>query len=192
MKWCGSTVLFWHFVPLTAVVGLNVVQGVSDAKRCLRMSQLTIAPESPNQPDVIALLEASDRYHAALYPSESNHLVSIESLMTPNSHFLVARGSDGWALGCGAILLSEDPGTMTAELKRMWVAPATRGSGLGRRLLEALEAAAIREGVTVLRLETGISQPEAIGLYRAAGFSERGPFGSYTADPLSIFMEKAV
>jgi hypothetical protein len=42
---------------------------------------------------------------------------------------------------------------------------------------------------TYLRLETGISQPEALTLYRAAGYAERGPFGHYTADPLSLFME---
>jgi putative acetyltransferase len=41
-----------------------------------------------------------------------------------------------------------------------------------------------------LRLETGIHQPEALGLYRAAGFVERGPFGPYRPDPLSVFMEK--
>jgi putative acetyltransferase len=173
-------------------MGLNVVQGVPNAKGCLRMNELMIAQESPDQPDVVALLDASDQYHAALYPSESNHLVGIEGLMTPKSRFLVARGSDGQALGCGAILLRGDAGTETAELKRMWVDPAARGSGLGRRLLDALQAAAIQEGATVIRLETGISQPEAIGLYRAAGFSECGPFGNYVADPLSIFMEKAV
>lgn len=171
---------------------LNVVQGVPDAKGCLRMNALTIAQESPNQPDIIALLDASDQYHAALYPSESNHLVGIDSLMTPESRFLVARSRDGQALGCGALLLSEDTGIVTAELKRMWVDPATRGSGLGGRLLDALQSAAIQEGASVLRLETGINQPEAIGLYRASGFLERGPFGSYVADPLSIFMEKAV
>ena len=41
-----------------------------------------------------------------------------------------------------------------------------------------------------MRLETGIRQPEAIGLYRSAGYAEIGPFGAYRPDPLSLFMEK--
>ena len=47
-------------------------------------------------------------------------------------------------------------------------------------------------GVTLFRLETGIKQPEALGLYRKLGYRERGPFGAYVADPLSVFMEKCV
>ena len=47
-----------------------------------------------------------------------------------------------------------------------------------------------REGVRVIRLETGINQPAAIGLYRRFGFTERRAFGAYREDPLSVFMEK--
>ena len=43
---------------------------------------------------------------------------------------------------------------------------------------------------SLLRLETGVLQPEALGLYRKLGYRERGPFGAYAADPLSVFMEK--
>jgi len=156
------------------------------------MTKLTISQEYPNQPDVIALLEASDHYHAALYPAESNHLVDIASLMAPNVRFLVAR-QEGYAVaGCGAIVLGTEGAIKIAELKRMWVDPSTRGMGLGRKLLGSLETEAIREGATVVRLETGVSQPEALGLYRAAGYRERTPFGAYEEDPLSIFMEKLV
>ncbi len=65
-----------------------------------------------------------------------------------------------------------------------------RGLGIARRLLEALEARAKAAGIGVLRLETGIYQPEAIGLYERAGYVRRGPFSDYPDDPLSIFMEK--
>jgi putative acetyltransferase len=168
------------------------MHGEASAKGSLRMRELTIARESPDQAEVLTLLDASDRYHAELYPAESNHLVDVSSLLAANVRFLVARKSGGAAIGCGAILLSEDAGVRTAELKRMWVNPAIRGAGLGRRLLEALETAAVTEGVTLLRLETGVRQPEALGLYRASGYRERGPFGSYFADPLSVFMEKTI
>jgi putative acetyltransferase len=78
----------------------------------------------------------------------------------------------------------------SGELKSMWVDPYCRGAGLGRLLLAAVEAAARRQGLAILRLETGIHQPEALGLYRAQGFREIGPFGSYRSDPLSVFMAK--
>jgi putative acetyltransferase len=59
-------------------------------------------------------------------------------------------------------------------------------------LLEHLEGHGRDAGLSAIRLETGIYQPEAIGLYKAAGYVEIGPFGSYQPDPLSLFMEKAI
>lgn len=145
-----------------------------------------IAAEPADQPEVQALLAQSDAFMARLYPAESNHLVDVATLMKPNVRFFVAR-RDGRAIGCGALVLAADG---SAEIKRMFVVPEARGRDIGRRILEQLEDAARAEGATMIRLETGIHQPEAIGLYRAAGFVEIGPFGSYVADPLSLFMEK--
>jgi putative acetyltransferase len=147
---------------------------------------IAIARESPRQDDVIALIRQSDVLMQSLYPAESNHLVDVESLAAFNVHFLVAR-ERGRALGCGAFVLGE-PGQ--AEMKRVFVAPAARGKGVARALMEALERDAAKLGVTLMRLETGIKQPEAIALYRKFGYAERGPFGSYQPDPLSLFMEK--
>jgi putative acetyltransferase len=145
-----------------------------------------IAAEPADQPEVHALLAQSDAYMARLYPAESNHLVDAATLMKPNVRFFVVR-RDGRAIGCGALVLAADG---SAEIKRMFVVPEERGRGIGRRILTQLEEAARAEGATLMRLETGIHRPEAIGLYRAAGFVEIGPFGSYVADPLSLFMEK--
>jgi putative acetyltransferase len=64
------------------------------------------------------------------------------------------------------------------------------GGGLGRRLLHALEDTARQKHIDRISLETGIRQPEAIGLYRAAGYQDCPPFGSYNDDPLSLFMTK--
>ena len=149
-------------------------------------ASLEIGVESPDQPEVAALLESSDEYMAALYPAESNHLLDTASLMRTGVTFIVAR-IDGRAMGCGAVV---DSGEDWAEIKRMFVSPAARGRRLGRRLLEKLEAIAAGHGATKLRLETGGKQPEALALYAAAGFVEIGPFGNYGPDPLSIFMEK--
>jgi putative acetyltransferase len=74
----------------------------------------------------------------------------------------------------------------------MFVSPEARGLKLGRRLLERIEEEGRREGLRCLRLETGIYQPEALGLYRSAGYAERAAFGAYEPDPLSVFMEKSL
>ncbi len=76
------------------------------------------------------------------------------------------------------------------EIKRMYVPPAFRGSGFGRLLLEHLADHARSQGIRLLRLETGIHQREAIGLYERAGFRRIPPFGPYTNDPLSLCYEK--
>ena len=146
----------------------------------------TIGAEDPDQAEVRALLSASDAYSASLYPAESNHLLDVAALRRPEVSFMVAR-LGGRAVGCGALLRR---GAEYGEVKRLFVAPAARGKRLGRELLEALEKVALRQGLAVVRLETGTKQPEALALYRAAGYLERPPFGDYRADPLSIFMEK--
>jgi putative acetyltransferase len=150
--------------------------------------RIEITVEDPAQAEVAPLLQASDAYMASLYPAESNHMLDVASLRQPQVTFLVAR-VDGKALGCGAVV---DSGEGWAEVKRMFVSPAARGLKLGRRILEEIEAIATRRGARALRLEMGGLQPEAIGLYRSAGFVEIGPFGDYGADPLSIFMEKTL
>ena len=147
-----------------------------------------IRPEDPRQPDVRALLGQSDDYLRALYPAESNHLVSADVLGTERAAFLAAR-RDGKLLGSIALLVIA-PGH--AEMKRMFVRVEARGIGIGRRLLNALEEVACHRSITRISLETGIRQPEAIGLYRASGYQDCPPFGDYKGDPLSLFMTKSL
>jgi len=146
---------------------------------------IMLAIESPRQPEVQRMLEALDAYQSTLYPPESNHFLDVEGLAAPNVRFIVARRG-GVAVGCGALRIDVGYG----ELKRMYVVPAARGHRLGRLILDRIEAEARRAGLLCLRLETGIHQPEALALYRAAGYAEREAFGEYAADPLSVFMEK--
>lgn len=147
---------------------------------------VVIAIEPPRQAEVMRLLELSDAYAASLYPAESNHMVDVATLEKPVVSFFVAR-REGTVLGCGALVAAEDG---TGEIKRMFVAEAARGLKLGKRLIEAILERAGELSLSVVRLETGIHQPQAIGLYRAYGFTEIGPFADYRSDPLSIFMEK--
>lgn len=147
---------------------------------------MNITQEHPRQPDIVALLEQLDAYFAQLYPAESNHLMDIESLTGADVTFLTARDAGGRLAGCGAFVDRGD----YAEVKRMVVDPAARGQGIGGLLLADIVRRAKEAGFSSLKLETGIRQPEAIGLYRRDGFADIPPFGDYQPDPLSIFMEK--
>ncbi|MEM4987502.1 GNAT family N-acetyltransferase [Collimonas sp. H4R21] len=153
------------------------------------MTSLTIiAFESPDQPEVIALIADLDAYQDTLYPPESRHALDLASLKQPNVLFAVARDSTGQAIGCGAIVLCPEFG----ELKRMYVSPRGRGQGVAKKLLALLESQAIGSGCKLLKLETGPYQHEALALYDSAGYERRGPFGDYTNDPLSVFMQKYI
>jgi len=147
---------------------------------------VTIALETPRQPGVLRLLEQSDAYAASLYPAESNHMVDVSTLEGRGVSFFVARRGDD-VLGCGALV---EAGDGSAEIKRMFVHEEARGLKLGKRLIEAIIERARERKLSAVRLETGIYQPQAIGLYKASGFVEIAAFGGYSADPLSIFMEK--
>jgi putative acetyltransferase len=148
--------------------------------------EISIGPEGPRQAEVRRIIAESGAYLQALYPSESNHLVDVDALAAPDAVFLVARRNEE-LLGSIAFRIIA-PGH--AEIKRMFVRAEARGIGVGRRLLEALEDAARQRSVDRISLETGIKQPEAIGLYRASGYQDCPPFGTYSHDPLSLFMTK--
>ncbi|MBV9452570.1 MAG: GNAT family N-acetyltransferase [Rubrobacter sp.] len=81
-----------------------------------------------------------------------------------------------WEIGEDGADLHELHGAAPAELKRMWVDPGSRGLGVGRRLLESLEALARENGVRELHLETNRALKEATELYRRAGYKEVAPF----------------
>ena len=147
-----------------------------------------ITQESPNQSDVIAMLDQLDAYCGALYPAESNHLMDVDSLTRSDVVFLVARDGHGKAAACGAFV---NRGSY-AEVKRMFVDPAFRGQGIGGAILAEIILRATQAGMTSLKLETGISQPEAIALYERDGFTRCPPFGEYQLDPLSLFMERSL
>ncbi len=149
------------------------------------MAVVEINEESPLKGEIRRLIAEADAYAESLYPPESNHLVSPENLVAEGVRFFVAR-ADGVAVGCAALRRNATAG----ELKRMFVLERARGMGVGRAILKAVEAAGRADGVAVLRLETGTRNTEALGLYRRAGYAERGPFGAYSADPVSVFMEK--
>lgn len=100
--------------------------------------------------------------------------------------FLIAW-LDDQPVGCGALRrLGDDQG----EIKRMYVVPRARRRGVARALLEALEAEARSLGIEALILETGERQPEAIALYRSAGFERCPCWGDYLESPLAVCFAK--
>lgn len=147
---------------------------------------IRIESADPREPESAGLIAALDALMTALYAPASNHLLPGDRLAEADIRFFLARANDR-AVGCAALRVDA---AGYGEVKRMYVDETARGHGLGRRLLERLEAEARAAGLTELRLETGARSGAAIALYRAAGFVDRGPFGDYWDDPASLYLEK--
>ncbi len=131
---------------------------------------VTIEPVPSSRPDCQALLtayvaEIAGRMAAGFDPSRSSP-PGPEDFDPPQGVFLLAT-LDGSAVGCGA-LRTLGPGI--GEIRRMFVSPGARGTGLGRQILLALEEEARRRGHHTLRLDTSEELAEAQALYEAAGY----------------------
>ena len=120
------------------------------------------------------------------YDAEDDDAPSPEDLAPPNGVFFVAS-REGEAVGCGGIKHFADG---IGEVKRMYVVPAARRTGIARAVLAHVEAEAQRRGFRELRLETGALQPEAIALYASAGFELIPCWGVYEHAPWSHCMAK--
>ena len=137
---------------------------------------------------VVAVVEQSDQYLESLYPPESNHAEPLEALLEENSAFFVCYVGDDVA-GCGGVKIIEGDDTF-GEIKRVFVKPEYRGKKVAIQIIKHLETYLLKQEIKVVRLEAGPLQPAALSLYRKLGYQERGPFGHYKPDPLSVFMEK--
>ncbi len=150
---------------------------------------IAIVEERPDSPDAVRLLAELDTHlHQHPYPDESRHAFSIDQLVREGVAFFVVR-HEGEPAACGGLKLF---GTEYGEVKRTYVRPAYRGLGLGKALLRRLVEYSQGREVRILRLETGIYQQEAIGLYERFGFRRRPPFGEYREDPHSVYYEMEI
>ena len=152
------------------------------------MPDMTISRERPDSDDAQILITELDAYLIPLSPKESRHGYPVDKLLKEDVAFFIIR-KDGIPVGCGGVKLF---GTDYGEIKRMYVRPQFRGLGLAKLMLDHLAEFARANGVALLRLETGIAQLEANGLYERAGFQLIEPFGEYKPDPLSRFYEKQI
>lgn len=134
-------------------------------------SGVAIAMEASDAPISVELQRAYFADIASRYPGWSPDLIPSADpteVAPPVGAWMVAY-LDGRAVGCGGVKRLDET---SAELKRLYVAAAARGHGIGRRLLGELEVHARALGYEVLRLDTGDLQPEAFGLFRSAGYEQ--------------------
>lgn len=162
--------------PLTPAQRDRLVTAMDQVERLLVASMVDIAPTPPSNPVARHCLrsyfaELAGRFRGGFDPALA--LPVTDDDMTPPRGVLLVAMLHGEGVGCGA--LKFEPGQVP-YLKRMWVAPSTRGLGLGRRLLAELESHAASTGATAVRLETNAALVEAIELYRSAGYREVAPF----------------
>jgi GNAT superfamily N-acetyltransferase len=152
-------------------------------------SIVTITEVRPDSDDAVELIrELDDHLERQPYSATSRHAFSVAKLVSEQVIFFVAR-ADGELAGCGGVKIFDNE---YGEVKRMFVRPRHRGLGLGKKILDSLAEYTRGQNISLLRLETGIYQAEAIGLYESYGFRRRPPFGQYKEDPLSIYFEKTL
>lgn len=154
------------------------------------MTEIAIQRVDITGEPAVALIKALNAELSARYPEDgaTHFRLDPDEVKEGRGAFLVAT-IDGVPMACGAIRRLDE---QAAEIKRMYVSPEARGQGVGRRMLSALEAEAIRLGVERIVLETGVRQHEALALYERTGFQRIPAFGEYIGSPLSICMEKRI
>ena len=163
-------------------------------------NELDVSPEPLASAVAAALITDLNAELSALYPEPgATHFRLDPSDVAPGAGIFVVARWRGRPVGCGAVRCLRDPeivrevGPKAGEIKRMYVAPESRGRGIGRAVLDRLEAEAHALGLSRLVLETGTRQIEAIALYRRAGFIEIPAYGEYVLSPgTSVCMSKAL
>jgi GNAT superfamily N-acetyltransferase len=138
---------------------------------------LDVRREELSSSTAMTLISALNAELKSLYPEEgATHFRLDPAEVAEGAGAFMVAYLDGVPVGCGAVRLLD---ATTAELKRMYVTPATRGEGDGRAVVAALEAEARSIGARRLLLETGIRQTAALRLYARCGFCHIEPYGEY-------------
>jgi putative acetyltransferase len=154
------------------------------------MMTITLERTTHATDDARALIEELEADLAGDFEPHHRHGLSLDKIFQPHIAFFIAR-VNGKAVGCGGIAFEDG----FAELKRMYVRPSARGTGVVQAVITQLESEAKARGVTRLLLETGDTLHAAIRVYERAGFKRCEAFGDYLALPAhtierSVFLEK--
>jgi DNA-binding MarR family transcriptional regulator len=162
--------------PLGATQQARLVAAMGDVERLLTSALVEIELVDPARPAAQHCLreyfnELDRRFETGFDPRLSIP-ADADELRPPLGALLLATLRTD-PIGCGALKFHDG---LPTEIKRMWIDESARGLGIGRRLLDELEAYAARSGSRVVRLETNRTLTEAVALYRAAGYLEVEPF----------------
>lgn len=150
---------------------------------------IAIAVETPLQDEVRAMVVELNAHLRPLSPPEYQFQMTAEQMAEPHTTVFVARDEGGAAVGMGSLKVHD---AQLAEVKRMWTRPPARGTGVGRLLLQAVEALAREKGIQRLALETGGTEgfTTVWRFYEAGGFRRCGAFLDYPDTEYSRFYEK--
>ena len=156
---------------------------------------LKIVRSRYDSPDSQRLIDELQAEYVWRYGGQDSTPVATGEFEPPNGLFLVGcEGGVPVAMGgwrrhdletSGSV-----PGSSPAEIKRTYVSAQARGRGHARAILAELEQTARASGADWLVLETGQAQPEAIELYRTAGYVDIPAFGHYRHAPLAVHLGK--
>jgi putative acetyltransferase len=150
---------------------------------------VTISVESPLQDEVRAMVADLNAYLRPLSPPQFQFQMTAEQMAGADNCVFVARNADGGAVGMGSLKVES---AELGEVKRMFTHPCVRGAGVGRLILNAVEAEALRKGLRMLKLETGstVGFEAAWRIYERGGFVPCGAFLDYPDSGYSRFYEK--
>lgn len=149
------------------------------------MRDIRIRRTSATDPEFVHLVGSLDAFLAELN-GEQHSFYSQHNRSESLAGVLVAS-RDGEPVGCGAFRRLDEA---AAEIKRMFVLPAERGAGIGRTILDSLEADAVEAGCSYARLETSKRLEAAVRLYSTSGYAVIPNYGPYAGVEDSVCMEK--
>jgi GNAT superfamily N-acetyltransferase len=152
-----------------------------------------LRPVRYDDPVAVELIEQVQQEYVLRYGGRDAAVVDPDEFAAPHGLFLVAE-VDGQPAGCGGWRVhgSGASGDTVVELKRMYVAPGFRRSGVARALLAALEATAAQAGHQEVVLNSGGRQPEALALYARTGYTPVPGYGVYAQSPEAVFLGKSL
>lgn len=140
-----------------------------------------------DHPDFISLVRLLDA-DLARRDGEDHTFYAQFNTIAKLKHVVIAY-ENSQATGCGAI---KEQASDTMEVKRMYVLPESRKSGIATKILTDLEQWAQEMGYSTCVLETGKRQPEAIELYKKNGYKIIPNYGQYAGIDNSVCFEKAL
>ena len=140
--------------------------------------------DNPDFQMLVALLDADLKIRDG-----EEHAFYAQFNKTVNLNHVIVCYVDDKPIGCGAFRKYDE---QKAEIKRMFVQPDYRGHGIGLNIVKELELWAQELNYTACVLETGKKQPEAIRLYKKAGYTIIKSYGQYKNVENSVCMMKSI